>query len=704
MLPILRAIQPYLPLTGLVLAIFGVTIIVLLILHLRKAAKPAPSAAAPPPPPPPEPPSEPRKPLIAEREPSLALEDEPVRKASRSMTLGRVLNILRDRRYKVPWYALVGAPAAGKTALVSTLDLAPDRLDGGPSAVGEPGWWLFDDGVIVDVPGSLFLSDNGANKDHMWRLFLQRIRRVRARRTLNGIILTISCDDLIGISALDREGLLERGRDLHTRLRSAQQITGLRLPIYVVVSKCDKVSGFTSYWASMPGRRHSEMFGWSNPNSLDSAYRSEWISQAFASLSTDLFRGQVAATQDVPVGDLRAPGMVLFPVAFGGLEQPLQAILSMIFQSTAYHESFFLRGMWFTGALPPVRELMAASLAQRTIGDGVDAVPTLSSLPHIPPRPVLMRQLLRQKIFPERAVALPLSQSWRTDSQTVRRAKIAAAVGGVVLCGGLSWSTYELEQDLGSLQQALSVVGADMKRDSGPSDPLPMAHLGADEIENVSHSSVSGPATQVLQQAINGQLRLNAARALLDALSTIRTNNLTVPFIPSSWFSSIDDDIAGFLSRGFEHVVLDAMEQQLALRTHKLLTDPLPQPGAGTTDLSAGRPASANALIAYLAALDILDKDVQRFNNLGTPEGAGELPDLVRSLIGIDLPPEFNNYPDLLQSAMQRGGHHRFSIDRYHGVASERTSQLMWMVLNDLTVDVDTALELMRDDLPLEEP
>lgn len=672
-------IQPYLPLAGIVLALLGVLILVLLILHLRKAAK---QAAAPAPPPAAEPQAPPAEPLRARQRQPLSLDEEPIRKADHSLSQQRAMDVLRGRRYKMPWYAMVGASGSGKTALIDSIDIGLERIDGGPSAAGEEGWWLFDGGVVVDVPGSVFLSDTGPGSDLPWRRFLHRLRRARTRRPLNGIILTLSSEDLIGLSALDREGLLERGRDLHTRLRNAQQITGLRLPIYVVVSKCDKISGFTSYWASLPGRRHSEMFGWSNPNSVDAAYRSEWISEAFSGMVVDLFRGQVAATHELAVGDLRGPGMVMFPTAFSALESPLQAVLSMIFQPTAYHEAFFLRGLWFTGALPPPVELARNSEAQRTANPGADVVPTVSSLAHVRPEPILMRQLLRQKIFPERAVARPLSRSWRTDTVSVRRAKVATVAGGLVLCGGLAWSAVELRHDLKSLELALGAVRADMDRDAPRMNGAATAST-ADTVEGIETVSQRTLAARPLQQEVDGQLKLNAARALLDALASIRTNSLSVLFMPGSWFSPVDDLVADFLSRGFEHVVIDAMEQQLTLRAETLFSEPL------MTNHSAqgtpGRPASAEALLSYLKALDALDATVQRFNNLGGAHGTADLPELVRDLMDIDLPPEFNRYPDLLQAAMQRQGARRFPVHRYSGLAAERATQLVWMALNDLT-------------------
>lgn len=687
---LLAQLAPYLPTIGVALAVLGVLILILLALYVYKVAKssaqsaPPPSMASPPPPPPAAEPA--AAPLTADEPPVLSLEDEPVSPAGAGLGLRDVLKILGGRRYRVPWYALIGSPAAGKTAIMEAVDLGPDRIDGGAGAINEPTWWLFDDGLVVDVPGSLLMGTRqagAAGHDGAWRRFLGRLRRVRARRPLNGLILTISAEDLIGAAALSREALLERGRDFHRRLRVAQEELGLRLPVYVVVSKCDLIHGFTSYWSAMPPERRSEMFGWSNPHALDEAYLQSWIDEVFDSLSLDIFRGQVSLSADLPVGSPKASGMVLFPAAFDRLRQPLKAMLSMVFQPTAYHESFFFRGVWFVGSLPGERDSLIASATARILGEATDDVATIASVEGAVPRPILVRHLFRRKIFAERAVARPLEGGFGTDRRDVQRMQIAAGVAAVALCGGLAWSTWSLDQNLGSLQQALTAVRDDMRQSQG--NRAAQTQGEADALED----GTVAPRKVAIQQAVNAEIKLEAARALLDALGTIRTSTLGTPFIPSSWFSNAGDDIAGFLALGFEHIVLDAMELRLDQRADELIKGPLT--GLRAQSGEGGRPASLSTLIRFMDALDALDSDVKRYNNLSGSDGPAELSNLVRTLMGFELPPEFSKYPDLLRSALERSGRRRFAIDRFDGAAAERLSQLVWMVLNDLTEEGELA-------------
>lgn len=721
MTPLIEQSLPYLPVIGIALAIFGVLIVVLLVLYLRRMAKSTAPQAEPAIPPvteePDPPPAADESALRVDEPPVLSLEDEAVDKGSGLVSLRRVLGILGRRRYRVPWYALVGASESGKSALMQAIDLSPDRRDGSAGDGTQPAWWMFDDGVVVDVPGTLFLGGKGgirdadhprvgATDDRRWRRLLTRIRRVRARRPLNGIILTISSEDLIGMAALSRQELLDRGRDIHRRLRDAQTIIGLRVPVYVVVTKCDLINGFTSFWSSMPPSRWSEMFGWSNPYGLDTAFLQSWIDEAFDGLSLDLFRGQVEATASLVIGDAKASGTVLFPAAFECLRQPLKTILSMVFQPTAYHEGFFMRGVWFSGALPPERETLVGALGTHVMAGAADDVATVATLPHVTPRPILVRHLLKKKIFAERAVASPLAQRLWTDARDIRVVQVSAVVVAVILCVGLAWSTVSLESGLRSLKQALNAVRVDMdqqKLAQADRRPAGTVRSGAlDGLETGSGTALSSALTQGgrgVERAVQAQIRLESARVLLDALGTIGTNSLSRPFIPSSWFSSLNMQVAEFLSRGFDHVVLDAMELRLDQRARRLVYGPLTALRVeGGND---GQPASMQALSEYLDSLDALDQDVKRYNGLNGVNGVAELPGLVKTLMGIDLPTEFSNYPDLLRASLERAGRRRFAIDGYSGAAQERATQLIWQVINDLTERGDLAetLRFLAGDL-----
>src|SRR4029077_13321957 len=119
--------------------------------------------------------------------------------------------------YNLPWYVFIGAPGAGKTTARITSGLRfplADRL--GREAVRGVGgtrncdWWFTDEAVFLDTAGRYSTQDSDQSSDaEGWREFLSLLRTYRVRRPLNGVILTISSQDLLTQSDSERETYVE---------------------------------------------------------------------------------------------------------------------------------------------------------------------------------------------------------------------------------------------------------------------------------------------------------------------------------------------------------------------------------------------------------------------------------------------------------------------------------------------------------------
>ena len=107
--------------------------------------------------------------------------------------------------YELPWYVIIGAPGSGKTtALVNSgLNFPLEQRSGKGALRGVGGtrncdWWFTDEAVFLDTAGRYTTQDSDAAADSAgWTEFLALLRKYRKRRPVNGVILTISAQDLM---------------------------------------------------------------------------------------------------------------------------------------------------------------------------------------------------------------------------------------------------------------------------------------------------------------------------------------------------------------------------------------------------------------------------------------------------------------------------------------------------------------------------
>lgn len=151
----------------------------------------------------------------------------------------------RNNLYDMPWYLVLGASGSGKTSLVRQQHLnfvaqsyQQDRVQ---SEVFD--YALASEAVLFDVDSELFVQKTLAER-YLWLVLLKSLKRARARRPLNGIVVTVSLKDLLGATRESKQKLFENFR---LRLHEAQQRLGMEVPIYVVFTQLDYVIGFADF-------------------------------------------------------------------------------------------------------------------------------------------------------------------------------------------------------------------------------------------------------------------------------------------------------------------------------------------------------------------------------------------------------------------------------------------------------------------------
>ncbi|HWS85721.1 MAG TPA: type VI secretion system protein [Pyrinomonadaceae bacterium] len=525
----------------------------------------------------------------------------------------------RDYRYRLPWLLLVGEEHSGKTTLLADsgmklpLGRPAEQLHGVRQGVN---WFFFDRGVVLDVAGEFVLrTDCESSNARAWAALARQLQKHRPERPIDGVVLTIPCTDLVGDRRLapdQRARIEQKALCLYRKLWQAQKQLGMSFPVYVVVTKCDQVPGFQGFCRELPERMRGEMFGWSSPYTLETAYRPEWVSEAFQSVYRYLFQAQVELLAER--GEVEDRDRIfLLPSEMQQLRAPLQLYLDQIFKESSFHDSFFFRGLYFCGdagddpaappALPPAADASAAAPPEEWLEASPD--------PFAPPppaleapqarRPAFVRDLFEKKVFLEDVLARPLDKVRLSRNRTALAAQVLSLAIPIVGCLGLlvTYAGHERRRDevLHLLRQEekdlREVKSAHEPRRGGPrlSDFYEGAYgqssslgprvggraealyadaaLTQDAAPRPAAALAQGPAAAAPAPA--SQEMSDNEQNLLLAMSKVEAGSLYSVFIPSSWFSDVNARTRDSVVAAFKYVILDGLWHELNEKTASFL-------------------------------------------------------------------------------------------------------------------------------------
>ncbi len=603
----------------------------------------------------------------------------------------RALKILKtyvtghDYRYRAPWYLIAGPAQSGKTALLESNGLNESVNELIDKSGRKLNWYFYDEGVIIDVSGDFVLRSDGTANHRGWNTILRLLQKHRPQRPLDGLVLTISSSDLAGSAELGHERRFEleqKAARLYKKLWQAQKILGMRLPIYVVVTKCDEITGFSSFCKQLPERLHSQMFGWSNPSTLDTAYKPEFVTQAFESLHKHLswLQFEIYAERDEIQN---ADDLFLLPPEMQTMREPLSVYLDVLFKQSAYHEPYLFRGIYFTGdvavetepilQLEPANEWPDQDLTLQASGAPIER------------RPIFLSDLFREKIFSESALARPIRQIALSRNRTVLAAQVISLLILIVGGSGLGIAYDRLSKQEDDLHRFLLAEQSDLKKIEGyfadPRRRTPDAAM-RDELLNWKGALLEGAETRLL----TGMAEMNA-------------NRFGSRFIPSSWFSGVNDRLEHSVAASFKYVIFESLRLDMQRRGKELLTahpnhstaavaeaaDQTPDPAMADDGTDAQINASKShidpgfQLSTYVEELGDYRVNLERYNRLTgkDPDSLLNLRQLVIYLNHTPVPDNFDKNNVLYEKAMIMAEGRQIESGRYYKESANRVGDLI---------------------------
>ena len=252
--------------------------------------------------------------------------------------------------YELPWYMVIGNPAAGKSSAIGhsglTFPIPGSKAVQGVGGTRNCDWFFTTDGILLDTAGRYSVLDGDRAE---WFSFLDLLKRNRARAPINGILIAVSVAELAKGTP---QASLELAKNLRTRVQELTERLGVYAPVYVIFTKADLISGFTDFFHDADPAERERAWGATlrynrRSSSVDVL---GFFDRHFDELHDGLKELSLANMGGNRSARLR-PGVFTFPLEFALLKLPLRAFLATLFEENTYQFKPVFRGFYFTSAL-----------------------------------------------------------------------------------------------------------------------------------------------------------------------------------------------------------------------------------------------------------------------------------------------------------------------------------------------------------------
>lgn len=399
----------------------------------------------------------PNKPASDEKKEEIDLLRQRMREAVKKIRTSKLGEVSGSAAlYELPWYMVIGNPAAGKsTAIVNSGLRFPFSDKTGNIIQGIGGtrncdWFFTTDGILLDTAGRYSVYDEDRKE---WLGFLGLLRKARPRAPINGIIIAASIAEL---TQNKPEYVINLAKSLRQRVQELTENLEIFAPVYVVFTKADLISGFVEFFEDSYGEDTNRVWGSTLP--YEPTARQEVVAE-FDARFEELYEGLrelSLANMAANRGQVLSPGLITFPYEFAAIKPALRAFVATLFEDNPFQFRPVFRGFYFTSA---VQEGAAVGLVPEKIAErfALNLNPMNATARVLANHGFFLKDLFSKIIFADRALVR------QHTSRRKRRMRMGVFFGSVgllaMLLGGWTWSYFSNQKLIDNVESDLRHIG-----------------------------------------------------------------------------------------------------------------------------------------------------------------------------------------------------------------------------------------------------
>ena len=338
--------------------------------------------------------------------------------------------------YELPWYMIIGHPSAGKSSAIVNSGLTFPFSNKGKSSIQGVGgtrncdWFFATEGVLIDTAGRYSTQREDRPE---WLEFLKLLKKHRSRAPVNGILVAVSLPELMQHQT---ETFSAYARQVRERINEIDDTFGIKVPVYLLITKIDLLGGFGQFFEDMTEEERSQVWGATLTHEQGKDFDAgRAVGHHFDALwqgLTQLGMDKLALNR----GNVKRPALFAFPIEFQGIRESICKFVDILFEEDPYHTRPLLRGFYMTSALQEGNPRIAAGVRVARKFDlprsGFETTQTPAA------NSFFLREFFRDVIFPDQFMV------GRQSSPIRNRARLGAIAAGIIglslLAAAWTWS------------------------------------------------------------------------------------------------------------------------------------------------------------------------------------------------------------------------------------------------------------------------
>ncbi|MGH9585548.1 MAG: ImcF-related family protein, partial [Acidobacteriaceae bacterium] len=435
----------------------------------------------------------------------------------------------------LPLLYVLGEANSAKTTAVLKSGLDPELLAGqvyrdqDVTATPVANLWYTQSCVFVEAGEAVRKSPA------LWGKLIRKTRAkaYRSQAPVRAAVVCVSCEQFLGAGA--SEAVVASARSTNQMLRDLAQQLGTEVPVYVVLTKLDRVPDFTEYVRNLSSAEASIPLGMALARSDASSgvYAEKAMGEVTHALdklifSLGEFRLELLSRE---TDQKNVDPVYEFPREVRKLRNNLASYLVELARPSHLNANPYLRGFYFTGVRAHVVEQMVSAAAQvapsQPVGGGATRMFTLEQMQAVTaaPTPQVVAQKVAQwcflpRLFPsvileDRSALAGTSNSGRTHVfRRVVFGTVSVLLLAYLICLAISFANNsQLQSTITSAAKALPVKTVAANTLASPQDLASLDQLRAALVQLEGYEQ-QGPPLMYRWGIYHGDQMLGAARQI----------------------------------------------------------------------------------------------------------------------------------------------------------------------------------------------